>query len=83
MPVNVDVVKQALNDFEGENFVDAKEKIAGQIKIAKNDYIKNKLGLSSDPVITPEETKETKEPEENKEPEETKEPKRRSLRKKN
>ena len=77
MPIDVDVVKQALNDFEGENFVDAKEKIAGQVKIAKNDYIKNKLGLSSDPVITPEETKETKEPEE------TKEPKRRSLRKKN
>lgn len=45
MPIDVNVIKSAFDDFEGENFVDAKEKLAGQIKTAKNDYLKTKLGL--------------------------------------
>jgi hypothetical protein len=45
-PMDVEVIKSAFNDFESENFVDAKDKLTGQIKIAKNDFIKNKLGLN-------------------------------------
>jgi hypothetical protein len=53
MPVDVEVINQVFNDFEGENFVDAKSKLADQFKIAKNDYLKNKLGLSGNVVQLP------------------------------
>ncbi len=56
MPIDTDIVKSAFDSFEKEDFVDAKEKLTGQIKIAKNDFLKNKLGLENDviPVEDPE-----------------------------
>jgi hypothetical protein len=53
MPMDLNVIKDAFSDFEGENFVGAKEKLVGQVKIAKNDYLKNKLGLSGDVMNLP------------------------------
>lgn len=47
MPVDVENVKNAFTDFEKENFVDAKEKLTKEIRTAKNDYFKNKLGLQN------------------------------------
>lgn len=52
MPVDTEVVKAAFDDFEKENFVDSKTKLTAQIKVAKNDWLKNKLNLKND-VYTP------------------------------
>jgi len=48
-----EVIKSALDDFEAENFVDAKDKLTGQIKVAKNEYVKAKLGLTGDVMNLP------------------------------
>jgi hypothetical protein len=47
-------VKNALDSFERDDFVSAKEILLKQIRKAKNDHLKNKLGLEKDidaPVI--------------------------------
>jgi len=41
-------IKAALDAFENDDFITAKEKLKTQIVQAKNDYLKNKLGLSGD-----------------------------------
>lgn len=41
-------VKDALDAFEKDDFITAKEKLSGQIKQAKNDFLKSKLGLKGD-----------------------------------
>lgn len=41
-------IKDALDSFEKDDFVDAKEKLSKQIKQAKNDFLKAKLGLKND-----------------------------------
>ena len=69
MPVDTEVVKSAFTDFEKENFVDAKEKLVQQIQVAKNDFIKNKVGLQNDIYTFSPEEKEEPEPEIEEEPE--------------
>ena len=43
-----EIVKSALDDFENDDFLSAKEKIQGIIKDKKNTYLKNKLELKND-----------------------------------
>lgn len=42
------VIKAALDSFEQDDFLHAKELVQGQIKQAKNDFLKAKLGLKND-----------------------------------
>lgn len=42
------VIKAALDNFENDNFIQAKELVQGQIRQARNDFIKSKLGLKND-----------------------------------
>lgn len=42
------VIKAALDSFENDDFLHAKELVQGQIKQARNDFIKSKLGLKND-----------------------------------
>jgi len=42
------VIKAALDSFESDDFLHAKELVQGQIKQAKNDFLKAKLGLKND-----------------------------------
>ena len=42
------VIKAALDSFENDDFLHAKELVQGQIKQAKNDFLKGKLGLKND-----------------------------------
>ena len=55
------VIKAALDKFEQDDFLGSKELLQGQIRQAKNDYIKTRLGLKNDldPVATVEEPEET------------------------
>lgn len=48
-------VKAALDSFERDDFISAKEILAAEIKKSKYDYLKNKLGLEKD--IEPEKDK--------------------------
>ncbi len=41
-------IKNALDAFEKDDFITAKEKLSNQIKTAKNDFLKNKLELKND-----------------------------------
>jgi Tfp pilus assembly protein PilF len=41
-------VKKALDSFENDDFITAKEVVKDVVKQAKNEYLKNKLGLSKD-----------------------------------
>lgn len=50
MPIDNDVVKSAITDFENDNYIDSKEKLIQQFRIAKNDYIVDKLGLKNNVV---------------------------------
>lgn len=45
------VIKSALDDFENDSFIDAKEKLKGEISKARDEFLKQKLGLEKD--ITP------------------------------
>ena len=62
MGIDTEQIKKALNHFENDEFVDAKEILQTQVANAKNDYIKNTLGLKKDPI-------EVKQPEVEEEPE--------------
>lgn len=42
------VIKAALDSFENDDFLKAKELVQGQVKQAKNDFLKAKLGLKND-----------------------------------
>ena len=42
------VIKAALDSFENDDFLKAKELVQGQVKQAKNDFLKGKLGLKND-----------------------------------
>lgn len=48
-------IKSALDSFEDDDFLAAKEKLKKQIILHKNEYLKNKLGLQKDiePVEQP------------------------------
>jgi len=42
------VIKAALDSFENDDFLHAKELVQGQVRQAKNDFLKAKLGLKND-----------------------------------
>ena len=44
-------LKSALDSFEAEDFVGARETIRQEIKTAKAEYLANKLGIDSDVLI--------------------------------
>jgi len=48
MPVDNEQIKKALDHFENDEFVDAKEILQKEIQKAKNDHLKNKLDLKAD-----------------------------------
>lgn len=50
MPTDEKEIKRAIDSFEGDDFITAKEALKGQIVQAKNDYLKKKLGLEKDPI---------------------------------
>ena len=56
MPIDMEKIKQALDHFENDEYVDSKEVLQKEIRKAKNDFLKNKLELKSD--IEPQEKKE-------------------------
>ena len=79
MPVDEKEIKSALDAFETEDFIAAREKLKSEIVKAKNDFLKTRLGLEKDiypaampapePIAEPE-------PEPVPEPKETKKPRR-------
>ncbi len=54
MPVDNEQIKKALDHFENDEFVDAKEILQQEIRRAKNDHLKDKLDLSADIEAQPE-----------------------------
>jgi hypothetical protein len=48
MSMDQRVIKAALDSFENDDFLHAKELVQGQIRQAKNDFLKGKLGLKND-----------------------------------
>jgi hypothetical protein len=67
MPVDNEQIKKALDHFENDEFVDAKEILQKEILKAKNDHLKTKLELKGDadanvePEAKPEEEADTEE----------------------
>ena len=45
MPINKEQIKKAIDHFENDKFTDAKEILTKEINIAKDDFLKSKLGL--------------------------------------
>ena len=45
MPVNIEKIKDALDKFEADDFISAKEILQQEIHQAKDAYLKNKLEL--------------------------------------
>jgi len=43
-----DTIKDVINDFENEDYVDAKEKLTNAVRQDRDDYLKQKLSLKSD-----------------------------------
>ena len=48
MPIDTEKIKKALDHFENDEFVASKEILQGEIRKAKNDFLKNKLDLKTD-----------------------------------
>ena len=42
------VIAAALTSFENDDFLTAKDLVKSQVKVAKNDFLKAKLGLKND-----------------------------------
>lgn len=67
MAVDNEQIKKALDHFENDEFVDAKEILQKEILKAKNDHLKTKLELKGDadsriePEAKPEEEADTEE----------------------
>ena len=59
MPIDNEKIKSALDDFENDNFIDAKETLKAEIKGAISDYFKDKLDLQNDLEPKPETEVET------------------------
>ena len=59
MAIDTKEIKKALDRFENDEFVDAKEILSQEIRKAKNDFLKGKLDLKGDiePVIVPDDKK--------------------------
>ena len=62
-PIDTKEIKKALDSFENDEFVDAKEILSKEFKKAKNDFLKDKLDLKGDidPVMEPETDKNSEE----------------------
>lgn len=45
MPVNNDNIRKALDHFENDEFVDAKEILSKEVQSARDQHLKDKLGL--------------------------------------
>ena len=58
MTVDQEKIKKALTDFEEDNYMDAKDAIGGEIRKARDTFLKDKLGLKNDINPEPEETEE-------------------------
>ena len=56
MPIDMEKIKQALDHFENDEYVDSKEVLQKEIRKAKNVFLKNKLDLKND--IEPQEEEE-------------------------
>lgn len=50
MPIDIDVIKSAVGDFENDNYIDSKDKIIQQFRVAKNDFFRDKLGLKNNVI---------------------------------
>lgn len=48
MPIDKEKIKTALDDFENDNFIDAKDNLKAEIKGVVSDYFKDKLELQND-----------------------------------
>lgn len=48
MPVDNEKIKSALDDFENDNFIGAKDTLKAEIKGAISDFFKEKLELQND-----------------------------------
>lgn len=48
MPVDNEKIKQALDSFETDDFISAKEQLKSEIGLAVRDYFKDKLELQND-----------------------------------
>ena len=48
MPVDNEQIKKALDHFENDEFVDAKEILQKEIRKSKNDHLKDKLELKQE-----------------------------------
>jgi hypothetical protein len=48
MAMDPQVIKAAIDSFENDDFLHAKELVQGQVKQARNDFLKAKLGLKND-----------------------------------
>lgn len=59
-------IKQAIDDFEEDDFVSAKEKLSKEIQQSRDEYLKNKLGLEND-IDQAEKDKESEEEDEEEE----------------
>lgn len=59
MPIDKKVVRKALDHFEEDDFVSAKETIKPEINKAKEDFLQKKLELK-DPITNPPKAKEEK-----------------------
>ena len=57
-------IKKALDAFEEEKYSDAKDILKKEINIAKNDFIKDKLGIDLNPAKEPEKDVKDDEPKE-------------------
>lgn len=48
MAIDQRVIKAALDSFESDDFLQAKELVQGQVRQAKNDFLKSRLELKGD-----------------------------------
>lgn len=55
MAIDKEKIKKALDSFENDKFMDAKDVLSKEIKAAKYDYLEKKLGLNEpiEPKVEP------------------------------
>lgn len=58
MPIDKEMLAQAVDAFDNDNFVDAQEILVDQLARMKNEYLKDKLGLEKDVIPIEEPNKE-------------------------
>jgi len=54
MPINKEKIKSAMDDFENDDFISAKDTLKAEVKGAITDYFKDKLELQNDLEPKPE-----------------------------